>query len=107
MSKWQPLGIIFVVTVFVAFVVLTVGVRETFEGDAPQRAKYLEDMVKYLYIVVKMHSAQREVYRLSNGYAMSFTSPKLTALEKQRQYFIAKVKKDPQELAFFQENLTL
>ena len=79
-----------------------------FEGTPDQRCKYLEDMVKYLTIVIRMQNARRELY-FPVGFGsppQSFTSPKLTALEKQRQFFIDKVKKDPQELAFFRENLT-
>jgi L-aminopeptidase/D-esterase-like protein len=71
------------------------------------REKYLEDMVKYLLIVVNMTNARQEKYKLENGYAQVFNSPRLDALEKQRQFFIEKVKKDPAELAFFRENLVV
>ena len=57
---------------------------------ATTREQYLEDMVKYLTIIVSMHSAQKELYKLSNGYAQTFSSPRLDALEKQRVYFIDK-----------------
>lgn len=85
--------------------------RERFEGDATadQKCKYLEDMVKYLKLVIRMQEARKELY-LPTGFGSpptTFTSPKLTALEKQRQYMISKVKQDPQQLAFFRENLTL
>jgi len=71
------------------------------------REKYLEDMVKYLLIVVNMTNARQEKYKLENGYAQTFSSPRLDALEKQRQFFIEKVKKDPAEIAFFRENLVV
>jgi hypothetical protein len=71
------------------------------------REKYLEDMVKYLLIVVNMTNARQEKYKLENGYAQTFSSPRLDALERQRQFFIEKVKKDPAEIAFFRENLVV
>jgi len=71
------------------------------------REAYLEDMVKYLLIVINMTNARQEKYKLENGYAQTFSSPRLDALEKQRQFFIEKVKKDPAELVFFQENLVV
>lgn len=83
---------------------------EKFEGTEAQKSQYLEDMVKYLKIVVEMHAEREKVYPLSSGFGSpptTFSSQRLTALEKQRQFFISKVKKDPQELAFFRENLTL
>ena len=83
---------------------------EAFEGGSPtaeKRCKYLEDMVRYLTVIVQKHAAQREVYKLTNGYAQTFGSPRLDALERKRQYLLSQVKKDPQEIAFFRENLTI
>lgn len=74
---------------------------------AKSECDYLKDMVKYLMIIIQMHEAQHEVYKLSNGYAMTFNSPKLEALRRQRSFFIEKVKNDPNALAFFRENLSL
>jgi hypothetical protein len=71
------------------------------------REQYLSDMVKYLLIVINMMNARQELYKLQNGYAQTFSSPRLDALEKQRQFFIEKVKKDPAQLAFFRENLVV
>jgi len=81
--------------------------EENTETVATTREQYLEDMVKYLTIVVSMHSAQKELYKLSSGFAQTFSSPRLDALEKQRLFFIDKIKKNPEELAFFRTNLSV
>lgn len=102
---------------FVLFLIM-IGPVETFDDtNAPTstptpsspmtREQYLEDMVKYLTIVVNINSARDEVYRLSTGYAQTFSSPRLDALEKQRLYYIDKIKKNPDELAFFRANLNV
>lgn len=113
MLKYFP--IIVGLTLFVYFFLFFIPCTEDhFDGStpapltaSPNREKYLEDMVKYLLIVVNMTNARQDVYKLSNGYAQTFSSPRLTALEKQRQFFIEEIKKDPAELQFFRENLTV
>lgn len=97
------------VALFLAVVVVMLPRVERFEGTDEQRCRYLEDMVKYLKIVVRMQQARRDLF-YPTGFGsppQTFSSPELTALEKQRQFFIERVKKDPQQLAFFRENLTL
>ena len=78
-----------------------------FSTASPNREKYLEDMVRYLLIVINMTNARQQLYKLENGYAQTFSYPRLDALEKQRQFFIEKVKRDPAELDFFRENLVV
>jgi len=108
--KWHLLFVLLLVVV----VVVSFGSRlsEGFDTNASDsgRCRYLEDMVKYLKLVVQMQQEREKVYPLTSGFGsppVTFTSPRLTALEKQRQYFIEMVKKDSQELAFFRKNLTL
>lgn len=83
------------------------GQEATPTGNPASRETYLTDMVKYLLLVINMTNARQQLYKLENGYAQTFSSPRLDALEKQRQFFIEKVKQDPAELAFFRENLVV
>ncbi len=101
--------IILIGLILLSCLLLLKRIKEHFDASttASSREQYLEDMVKYLTIIVTINSAQKELYKLDNGFAQTFSSPRLDALEKQRIFYIDKIKKNPDELAFFRTNLSV
>jgi hypothetical protein len=81
MKKWLLLFLI------VGLLILGSRSIEGFDCGATgdQRCEYLEDMVKYLKIVVQMQNERQRMYPLASGFGsppQTFSSPRLTALEK-------------------------
>lgn len=103
LKVWQAVAGTFLVILLLAWK----RPKESFQASPDKRTQYLEDMVKYLKVVTAIHGARDDLYRWEYGYGKAMSSPRLDALEKQRLYMIEQVKKDPEELAFFRNNLTL
>lgn len=66
----------------------------------------LKEMVNYLILVIKKYDAEKELYKLSNGYHQVYNSPKLDSIQREIARIKDKVKKDPTALDFFEKNLT-
>jgi hypothetical protein len=62
---------------------------------------------KYLLLVVRRYNAQEDIYKLSNGHAQVFRSPRLDHLNHQITEFKKRIKSNPETLQFFTDNLDL
>lgn len=67
----------------------------------------LKSMSKYLTLIIRKNSAEKELYRLENGHHRVFHSPRIDQINNQLALFKGQIKKDPNKLQFFEENLDL
>jgi hypothetical protein len=62
---------------------------------------------KYLILVLRKYNAQEDLYKLTNGHAQVFQSPRLDHLNHQIAEFKKRIKSNPETLQFFTDNLDL
>lgn len=104
-----------IVAFVVIFKFLETGLTEGMETGPPLTApldcqsenQKLKLMVKYLTLALKRGDAEKELYRLAQGHAQVYHSPRIDVLDKQIYDFKQMIKKDPQTLNFFKLNLDL
>lgn len=65
----------------------------------------LKSMVRYLTLIVKKYEAEKEIYKLSNGYHQVYNSPKMEYLKKEIHRMIQRIKQDPNQTRFFEKHL--
>jgi hypothetical protein len=75
-------------------------------GDCTTENGNLKEMVRYLTLVIKKYEAEQELYKLSNGYHQVYNSPKMEYLRIEIARTIARIKKDQNTAAYFEQNLS-
>jgi hypothetical protein len=60
---------------------------------------------KYLMLVIKKYDAEKELYRLMNGFHQVYNSPKLDLLNKEIKQLKEEVKSNKATLTYFKTNL--
>ena len=69
--------------------------------------KNLKMLSKYLALVLRKRDAEKELYRLAQGHAQVYYSPRIEVLDKQIYAMKKEIQKDPEMLKFFQMNLDI
>lgn len=67
----------------------------------------LKMLSKYLLLIIRQRDAQDDLYKLSNGHARVYHSPKLDLINKQIADFKERIRKDPETLRYFTDNIDL
>ena len=65
----------------------------------------LKTMTRYLTLVIKKYDAEKELYKLSNGYHQVYNSPKMEYLKKEMHRMIQRIKTNPSQTMFFEQHL--
>ena len=74
----------------------------------PNQSKDVENLTllsKYLTLIIRKNEVQDEIFRLQQGHARVYTSPKLELINRQIAEFKTRIKDDPITQRFFQDNL--
>ena len=64
-------------------------------------------LINYLTLVLRKRDAEKELYRLAQGHARVYHSPRLDLLDKQIYSLKKEIQKDPETLNFFKLHLDL
>lgn len=67
----------------------------------------MKSMIKYLTLIIRKNDAEKELFRLEHGHHRVFHSPRIDTINNQIALFKTQIKKNPDKLQFFEENLDL
>ena len=98
-------------TIFVLFAIYVL-FRNRFEffsenNDCATENANLKMLAKYLTLVLRKRDAEKELYRLAQGHAQVYHSPRLDLLDKQIYSLKKEIQKNPKTLNFFKLHLDL
>jgi hypothetical protein len=101
--------------VLVLAIVVVIGITvlfrktEMFE-DAPDdttETDKLKLLIKYLVLIIRQRDAQDELYKLANGNARVYHSPRLDVIDKEIYDFKRRIKSNQKLLQYFKDNVDL
>lgn len=85
----------------------TVNTSTSISGSISNELEHYKLLSKYLTLILRKKDAQDELFKLEQGYARVYHSPRLDKINRQIYSFQKMIKKEPNTLKFFEENLDL